>query len=95
MELVFQFTHQCERDLIMDLVAPDGHTVQVMNRGSQRCGGVSQTLTSDNTQIGDPGFFGGVHAAGVWKLIVKDDSPGFTGTLDFWRLTIGALEPTN
>ncbi|PYU64703.1 MAG: hypothetical protein DMG49_25915 [Acidobacteria bacterium] len=57
MELFFQFTHQCERDLIMDLIAPDGHDVQVMNRGLQRCSGVLQTFTSDNTLIGGPWLF--------------------------------------
>lgn len=88
MELFFQFTHQCERDLIMDLIAPDGHDVQVMNRGLLRCSGVLQTFTSDNTLIGGAGFFGGAQAAGVWKLVVKDDGVGFTGTLDSWRLTI-------
>jgi hypothetical protein len=45
MELFFQFIHQCERDLIMDLIAPDGHDVQVMNRGLMRCSGVLQTFT--------------------------------------------------
>src|SRR6266566_1612905 len=53
-----------------------------------RCSGVLQTFTSDNTLIGGAGFFGGARAGGVWNLIVKDDGPGFIGTLDSWRLTI-------
>lgn len=90
MELFFQFTHQCERDLTIDMVAPDGTTVRVMDHGLMRCSGVSTTFTSLNTQVGDPAFFGGHQAAGTWKFIVTDGTVGNSGTLDAWRLTITA-----
>ncbi len=88
MELFFQFTHQCERDLTVDLISPDGRTVGVMDRGLMTCTGTPQTFTSINTQIGEPAFFGGREAAGEWKLIFADDRSGSSGTLDTWQLSI-------
>jgi len=88
MELFFQFTHPCERDLSMDLVAPDGYTVNVFAGGANTCSGIAQTSSSDNTLIGQPQFFGGHQAKGVWKLVVTDNTAGYEGTLDVFRLTM-------
>ena len=86
--LVFIFTHECENDLVIDLVAPDGHVVGVMNHGLMRCSGVPETFISNNTAVGSPEFFGGREAGGAWTLVVSDTSAGFTGTLDEFSLTI-------
>ena len=69
MDLFFQFTHQCERDLTMDLVSPDGHTVRVMDHGLMRCSGIAATFTSDNTQVGQSTFFGGRQAHSITPRI--------------------------
>ncbi len=50
--LFFQFTHQCERDLRMVLRAPSGSFVSVMDRGLERCSGVATTFISDNRLLG-------------------------------------------
>src|SRR5271165_3061590 len=93
MELFFQFTHPCERNLTMDLVAPDSHTVRVFAGGANGCSGIANPSSSDNTVVGQPQFFGGHQAQGIWKLIVTN-TPGYSGTLDAFRLTITVQAPT-
>lgn len=84
--VIFRFTHACERDLRMDLRAPDGLTVGVMDRGNQTCSGVVATFVSINPLITE--FLAGRQGAGTWTLTVTDDGPGFSGTLDSWSLTL-------
>ena len=39
-------------------------------------------------------FFLNKQAAGTWTLVVMDDNPGHTGTLDYWCLDITTAIPT-
>ena len=84
--LDFQFSHQCERDLTMDLRHPDGTVFRVMDRGNRTCSGGLQTSASHNPSLSQP--LRGKLAGGMWQLVVTDDSPEFAGTLDSWSLTI-------
>ena len=89
MELFFQFTHRCERNLRTTLRSPEGHVNFVMDRGLGRCSGVPTIFTSTNTELGEPRFFGGLEAGGNWTLTMADDiNDGNFGTLDAWSLTI-------
>jgi len=86
MTLDFRLTHACERDLIIDFIHPDGAYAVVMNRGNEVCQG-APTQIHGGGNIWGP-LFVDKDAAGTWTLVVKDDSPGHTGTLNYWSLDI-------
>ena len=86
MTLEFRLTHACGADLEIDFIGPNGGRVVVMRRGGGSCTGAPATIASINDTLA--GFFGELQAAGTWTLTVDDDSPGHTGTLDYWSLDI-------
>lgn len=58
----------------------------------------SGTAPFNNTYIpqGDLNNFNNMQASnGIWKLRIKDNSPGFSGTLNSWSITFGALPFTS
>jgi len=84
--LQFEYKTQCENDHSIELVAPSGQGLTIMDRGLKRCSGRSQVFTGGNTSK-DIGMFVGSSAAGTWKLTFRDlDKDKYTGALTKFRM---------
>ena len=73
--------HSFSSDLVVKLISPSNTEYFVSNRE----GGSASDIILTNQSIT---AFDNQTAAGTWQLNVQDDSPGITGTLNSWSLTI-------
>jgi subtilisin-like proprotein convertase family protein len=99
-----RLTHTYDGDLRIDVVAPDGTAVNLVNRrggsgqdfvGTVFDGSASQSIVSGSAPFtgtfrpeGDLGALDGVPAAGTWTLRVRDMSPGDTGFVQGWGVDV-------
>jgi len=80
-KLALDIRHTYKSDLRVDLITPDGKTVNVHD-GSGGSG-------NDITGLFDLALPAGTHGAGTWRLVVSDHAALDTGTLDAWSLQLG------
>ena len=73
-------THDYIADLKVELVAPDGTTKVLHNRGGGSADDIVETYTPD---------FGSVSINGNWQLRLHDNYDGDEGTLNSWSLSFG------
>jgi serine protease len=72
--------HQRRGDVVVELIAPNG-SVKRLKAANSRDRGVDVLGTyRASTNVKSRG--------GVWKLRVRDTRRGYTGYLDWWRLTV-------
>jgi subtilisin-like proprotein convertase family protein len=99
-----RITHTYDGDLRIDLVAPDGTAVNLVNRrggsgddfvstvfdqsASQSIAGGSAPFTGTFRPEGDLGALDGLQQQGDWTLRVRDASLGDTGFIQGWGLDV-------
>ncbi len=80
--------HPLRGDLHIELVAPDGTTVVLQQLSSDRDSGVHTTFGLTATPVEPLDVLHGRSAAGVWKLVVRDQRIRVAGTLQSWGLLL-------
>jgi len=78
--LNLNLNHRYAHDLIVNLVAPDGTTVSVLNRPANSGTGITLNGRQLDSLVGKS-------AAGEWRLIAKDTQKRDAGTIESWSLT--------
>ena len=80
--------HPLRGDLRIELIAPDGTTVVLQQLSSDRGSGVHTTFGLTAATVEPLDVLHGRSAAGVWKLVVRDQRARDTGTLLSWGLVL-------
>ena len=80
--------HPLRGDLRIELVAPDGTTVVLQQLSSDRGSGVHTTFGLTAAPVEPLDVLHGRSAAGVWKLVVRDQRARDSGTLLSWGLVL-------
>jgi subtilisin-like proprotein convertase family protein len=80
-KLAIDLRHTYKSDLQVQLLTPEGQTVDVFDRN----GGSANDITG-TFELALPA---GTHGAGTWRLVVSDHAALDTGTLDAWSLQLG------
>jgi subtilisin-like proprotein convertase family protein len=80
--------HPLRGDLRIDLIAPDGTTVNLLQPSVERGADVRTTFGLTAQPVESLGVLHGRSAAGVWKLLVRDQRSRDIGTLLSWGLIL-------
>jgi subtilisin-like proprotein convertase family protein len=80
--------HPLRGDLRIELVAPDGTTVVLQQVSGDRGSGVHTTFGLTAAPVEPLDVLHGHSAAGVWKLVVRDQRARDAGTLLSWGLVL-------
>ncbi|WP_414636052.1 proprotein convertase P-domain-containing protein [Actinophytocola sp.] len=71
--------HTYRGDLVVDLVAPDGSTYNLLNRSGDSADNVDQIFAVNlSSEV----------ANGTWNLRVRDAAAQDVGRIDRWKLTL-------
>jgi len=81
-------THTYQGDLDITLTSPSGVSVVLHNRSGGSTDNIYGWYPDDLEPDGNLEDFIGVHIAGVWTLVVRDNAGGDTGTVNEWCLRI-------
>ena len=71
--------HGCRKDMMVDLIAPDGTTERIWASENENC-------YNNLTLTGVAATFAGKQLKGTWRLKVHDYASGDTGTIQYFRL---------
>ncbi|MEM0924863.1 MAG: S8 family serine peptidase, partial [Planctomycetota bacterium] len=109
LEVNLDITHTWNEDLTIELVAPSGEAITLVSAVGGSSDNFTDTTFDDSATTpiaaGTAPFTGvfrpaeplsdllGVDANGTWNLRVFDSFNGDDGTINRWKLTIGAAEP--
>jgi subtilisin-like proprotein convertase family protein len=80
--------HPLRGDLRIELVAPDGTTVVLQQVSGDRGSGIHTTFGLTAAPVEPLDVLHGRSAAGVWKLVVRDQRARDSGTLLSWGLVL-------
>jgi subtilisin-like proprotein convertase family protein len=88
-------THGYVGDLRVELVSPSATPVALHNRTGGSTNDIHGVYGDDLIPFDPLSRLRGEPTGGTWTLRVNDGSPGDTGTLDFWSVTLcgRSLEP--
>jgi len=94
LDLVVDFTHTYQGDLIVELVSPQGTMVRMHDRTGGSDDNLVRTYDDDGGATPDgPGIMADYEtefAAGTWTLRFSDNAGGDTGVLNSWQLRIAS-----
>ncbi|HEV8267017.1 MAG TPA: S8 family serine peptidase, partial [Thermoanaerobaculia bacterium] len=85
--------HPDSRQLVATLIGPDGTSALIL-RGSGRAAHAFREVLGRTVPSAEPlSIFAGHEAAGTWRLVIADETPGASGRIVSWALLVEPVLP--